>query len=328
MRLDPTRGNALKDLTAYGSEPHALRMGEIHGPEQDYVRGPKRGREKGAEGKVKLMPRYGSPAVIDISALVASPSTAVVRQRDRVAAALSQLSPEEWSVPSRCAGWSIQDVAEHLVSVNQFWVLSVGAGLLDEPSRFLASFDPVTVPAALVERARGEESTTTLEKLNASNAELAKLLNSMSDVDWMKLAEAPPGHLAMEAVCAHALWDAWIHERDILLPLGRAQWIEPDEVATALVYAASLGPAFYLNAGEPRAGSLAVRANHPDIEFVVEVSDQVRVRLDSVTDPTAVIVGDAVDLIERFSVRTSLPTVADEHRWLVDGLQQAFAAPG
>jgi uncharacterized protein (TIGR03083 family) len=277
---------------------------------------------------VELTPRYDGPAVIDVDALVSDPSAVVMRQRNRLAGALSQLSSEEWATPSRCEGWSVQDVAEHLAGVNQFWLLSIGAGLRGEPTRLLASFDPVTVPAAMVERARGASPATTLEKLAANNADLNALLGSMSESDWAKPAEAPPGHIAVRAVCAHALWDAWIHERDVLLPLGHDQQIEPDEVATALAYAAALGPAFYLNTGQALSGSLAVQARHPDLAFTLDVCDQVTVRLGARTDATALVEGDAVDLLESFSCRAPYPLVADDHRWLVDGLHRAFGAVG
>jgi uncharacterized protein (TIGR03083 family) len=277
---------------------------------------------------MRLTPRYDGSAVIDVAALVADPSEAVIRQRNRLTGALAQLSSDEWSSPSRCEGWSVQDVAEHLAGVNQFWLLSIDAGLRGEPSRLLASFDPMTVPAAMVESARGAAPATTLEKLSASNAELAALLGSLSQSDWAKAAEAPPGHIAVRAVCAHALWDSWIHERDVLLPLQRDQQIQRDEVVTALVYAAALGPAFYLTIGHPSSGSLAVHARHPDLDFTVEVGDEVRVRLGAVTDATAVVEGNAVDLLEGFSCRAPHPHVADDHRWLVDGLHKVFDAAG
>ena len=38
----------------------------------------------------------------------------------------------------------------------------------------------------------------------------------------------------MSDVLHHALWDAWIHERDVLLPLGVSPTEEPDEVAALL----------------------------------------------------------------------------------------------
>ena len=273
---------------------------------------------------MQFRPRYDGPPVIDVDAVVVDPSRAVIDQRARLAAALSDLSSRQWATASRCAGWSIQDVAEHLVSVNRFWVYSIAAGLRGEPTRFLESFDPVTVPAAIVEAARGEEPATTLEKLAASNSELATLLRSLSAGDWTKLAEAPPGHLALRAVCAHALWDAWIHERDVLLPLGLEQQIDPGEITPSLAYVAALAPAVHLNAGKVRKGSLAVQAHDPELSFTVQVGEQVTVVPESLAGAGAVVTGRAVDLLEGLSSRAPLPVVAEEDRWLVDGLQRAF----
>lgn len=279
---------------------------------------------------MKLAPRYDGPPVIDVDGVVTDPTVALVRQRERLAGSLAALSPEQWAAPSRCEGWSVQDVAAHLVSVNRFWVLSIGAGLRGEPSRLLESFDPVAVPAAIVASARGAAPASTLEELTASNGELAALVGSVVDADWALSAEAPPGHLGLRAVCAHALWDAWVHERDVLLPLGQDPPTEPDEVAIALSYAAALGPAFYLNAGTGRRGSLTVRASGPEVTFTVEVTQQVTVRPgapDAAGAAGATLAGDAVGLLERLSCRGPEPAVAEDDRWLVDGLRRAFDSP-
>ena len=50
-------------------------------------------------------------------------------------------------------------------------------------------------------------------------------------------------------VAHHALWDCWVHERDIVLPLGLPTAIEPDEVRACLRYAAALSPAFAISSG-------------------------------------------------------------------------------
>jgi uncharacterized protein (TIGR03083 family) len=281
---------------------------------------------RGAEPS--LNPRYEGPAIIEVGDLVADPSEPFIRQRKRLAEVMSLLSSEEWASPSRCEGWSVQDVAEHLAGVNQFFLLSIGSGLRDEPSQLLASFDPVKVPAAMVERARGAAPAATLERLIESNGELAALLSSVPEDDWAKPAEAPPGHIAVRAVCAHALWDAWIHERDVLLPLGLNQQIETDEVEVALGYAAALGVAFYLISGAARSGSLAVETQHPALAFTVDVGEQVNVRLGAQPDATALVKGEAVDLLEGFSCRGPHPRVPIDHRWLVDGLHQVFDVSG
>lgn len=274
---------------------------------------------------MKSKPRYSGPPVIDLGDMGFDPLP-VIRQRDRLVEVLAQLSGDEWTAGSRCEGWSVQDVAEHLISVNQFWVLSIGAGLREEPTEVLATFDPVTVPAAMVEAARGAAPADTLERLASSNAELATLLRSISESDLRKVAEAPVGHLAIGAVCTHALWDAWVHERDVLVPLGREPEVEPDEVVMALAYAAALGPAYHLNAGTARSGSLVVRGRSPSLQLTVHVARQVKVRRGVLATPSAAIEGDAVDLVEALSCRGRQPDVDDEHRWLVDGLCNVFTS--
>src|ERR1039457_3430726 len=89
--------------------------------------------------QMRITPRYEGAAVINVDAVVRSPSAALVRQRARLAKALCGLSTEEWHTPSRCGGWTVQDVVEHLVGVNRFWSLSIQAGLRGEPTRLLAS---------------------------------------------------------------------------------------------------------------------------------------------------------------------------------------------
>jgi hypothetical protein len=64
---------------------------------------------------MRITPRYEGAAVINVDAVVRSPSTALVRQRARLAESLRGLSTEEWNTPSRCGGWTVQDVVEHLI---------------------------------------------------------------------------------------------------------------------------------------------------------------------------------------------------------------------
>ena len=172
--------------------------------------------------RMQLVPRYDGPAVVDLDDVVGDPSGPFIRQRSRLADLLVELGSDEWTAPSRCEGWSVQDVIAHLVGVNRYWIFSIGEGLKGRPTRLLASFDPVTVPAAMVERARGTPPSETLDGFRSTNDELAAMLNPLGDADWSALAEAPPGHVAIRVVVAHALWDSWIHERDVVLPLSRA----------------------------------------------------------------------------------------------------------
>ena len=193
---------------------------------------------------MQLVPRYDGPAVVDLDDVVGDPSGPFIRQRSRLGDLLVELGSDEWTAPSRCEGWSVQDVVAHLVGVNRYWIFSIGEGLKGTPTRLLTSFDPVTVPAAMVEQARGTPPSETLDGFRSTNDELAAMLNPLGDAEWSALAEAPPGHVAIRVVVAHALWDSWIHERDVVLPLSREQPLETDEATLALAYAAALGPAY------------------------------------------------------------------------------------
>ena len=73
---------------------------------------------------------------------------------------------------------------------------------------------------------------------------LAAALDGLDADGWETLAEAPPGHIPIRALALHALWDGWVHERDIVLPLGLDPVEDDDEIRGCLLYAAALGPAF------------------------------------------------------------------------------------
>ncbi len=273
---------------------------------------------------MQLNPRYDGEPVIDLDGVPGDAGAAFVRQRARVADALSELTPERWSAQTRCEGWSVQDVVEHLVGVNRFWALSIGAGLRGEPTRVLATFDPVAVPAAMVVAARGRPPSETLMDFASTNDELAQLLDGVRDGEWSLAAEAPPGHLAIRTVVAHGLWDAWIHERDVLLPLGTVPGVEADEVMIALAYAAALGPAFHCTTGTGTVATMAVVGSDPEVGLTLDVGSSVVVRAGAEAGATATVRGRSVDLLDALSRRAPMPEIEAEHRWLLRGLAEAF----
>ncbi len=276
---------------------------------------------------MRLTPRYGdSPVIsIDVRAGAAHP---MVGQRARLEAFLRDLSEEEWLQPSRCAGWTVQDVVSHLTTVNGFWALAIGAGAAGKPTRYLSTFDPVTSPAELVEQGRGAGVAETLEQFAASCAGLAAVVEGLTEEDWLKPAEAPPGHLPITLVADHGLWDAWVHERDILLPLGRTPEEDGVEVLTCLRYVAALGPAFGVCAGAAEVGSTVLEVTDPDARIVVTVEgDAVRVHDGPVPDGAMTGGGDAVQILEMLSLRDTAVMAPEAVRSLTAGLALTFDQP-
>jgi uncharacterized protein (TIGR03083 family) len=276
---------------------------------------------------VLLTPRYGDRPVVAVDTRSPGPHP-VVQQRRRLQELLADLPPDDWQRPSRCAGWSVQDVVTHLVSTNGFWTLSIQAGLAGEPTRFLGSFDPVATPAQLVDQVQGTPVADTLQQLSESNEALAAAVEALDEDGWATLAEAPPGHVPIRLVADHALWDAWVHERDILLPLGRTPVEDADEVRTCLRYGAALGTAFALCAGGAPSTPVALSVHDPDLDLVVTVDgDVVRVHDGPPPADAALGGGPAVEVLEMLSTRDvgTRPPPAVER--LTAGLRTAFDQP-
>ena len=272
---------------------------------------------------MRLTPRYGPTAIIALDGDPAAIAEPCIRQRRRFLAMIQGLTEDEWAHPSRCDGWSARDVAVHLGSTNGFWEASIRLGVDGTPTQMLATFDPVQTPAQMV--ADSTLSTDEIvETFAASSESLADLLRGLRPGDWTQQAEAPPGHVNVSAVVHHALWDAWIHERDIALPLGRTPQAEPDEVIASIRYVAALTPALALAAGAEGRAGFDVSVSDPDASFHVEVSDDVLVT-GGTTGSELELVGSSVDLLEALSFRQPLDQmIPPELDWAFGGLGAAF----
>lgn len=268
-----------------------------------------------------LAPRYDDRGFLRFDLDVGDVGGASIRQRRRLADLLAAFDDEQWLTESRCASWTSRDVVDHLTTTNNFWALSIGAGLAGEPTRMLSSFDPVTSPPALLDRARS--TADVLAGLVASNEALDGAIAAIDD--WDVLAEGPPGHVPVTAVVAHALWDAWVHERDILLPLGLEPVVAVDEVRVALIYSAALSPLFAVSCGAGERGALMAHSTNPEVRVVVEVDGGVRVHDGPAPDGALIVAGDAVDLVEALSHRAELDVAVEpDQRWLLAGLARVF----
>lgn len=271
-----------------------------------------------------LSPRYDDKPVVSVGVREAG-AHPIIKQRARLEWVLRSLTPEQWQHPSRCEGWTVQDVVIHLTSATQFWAISIQSGATGEPTRFLASFDPVESPAQLVDQARGVPTADTLEQFSANCAALAAAIGGLGDADWDALAEAPTGHVPIRLVADHALWDSWIHERDVVVPLGLTPVVEEDEVLTALRYCAALGRAFEVTSGAAEPSAVVLEATEPAARVVVEVdAGAVRVHDGSAPAGSPTATASAAALVDMLSLRDSGEPVPDAVRALTAGLATIF----
>jgi uncharacterized protein (TIGR03083 family) len=276
---------------------------------------------------MRVTPRYDGPAVIAIDGPLDDQLVPVTRQRRRFLEMLAGLSDEQWRAATRCEQWNVQDVASHLVGVDAFWQWSITSGLAGEPTRVLDNFDPAATPATLIEPLRALPPTEVLAQLVASMDGFLDTLASLDDEGWATPVETPAGYVPARLLAHHALWDCWVHERDIALPLGLEPPVEPDEVAASMRYAAALSPGFLINDGPGCEGRFGVDARGPDTQFWLDIDGTtVRVHDGAAPAGTPCLRGDAVALLEALSIRAPLPADAPrEWQDLIAGLSTAFA---
>jgi uncharacterized protein (TIGR03083 family) len=274
---------------------------------------------------MRLSPRYDGPPIVSIAGSPDDQLAPLLRQRRRLEATLVDLDEDEWHAATRCDDWTVQDVVAHLIGVNAFWQMSVLSGLAGTPTRVLVDFDPAATPAMMVGPMRALAPAEILDQFVSSNDGFLGAIAELDAEGWETLAETPPGHVPIRLLAHHALWDSWVHERDIELPRGVTPPIEPDEVLSSLRYAAALSPAIAVNSGNAIAGVFRVEATDPELSFAVQVGQSVAVRDGSAPSDAPCLRGGAVELVEALSIRAPLPaSTPPEWHQLLEGLASAF----
>jgi len=275
---------------------------------------------------MQLAPRYGNQAVLTMDPTFPRPDRALAAQRRRQEELFARFGPSHWSAGTRCDGWSVRDVVAHLVTVNRFWLASVRAGLAGEPTTMLDGFDPARHPAKLLAQLDDLDGPAVLDAYRATNDELLRTVTDLPPAAWSRTAESPLGHVAVDRVIDHGLWDAWVHEHDIRLDHGLAPAGEPDELAACLRFAAAVGPAMAGLGIDGFTGTFVVDATDLDRPFTVEVSTSVAVFDRGAAPGTPTLRGDSVELIDALSLRRPLPADAPpEAEALVACLATAFS---
>jgi uncharacterized protein (TIGR03083 family) len=122
---------------------------------------------------------------------------------------LRSLSAEEWEAPSRCAAWTVGDVARHAVGS----MADVVAGRLD-------GLGTPEVTEREVEERAGKTAAEMADERAEVRKATAGMLPIFDDDAWA--APAPGGYEGSLGDGVEALWyDFWLHADDIRAAIGR-----------------------------------------------------------------------------------------------------------
>ncbi|MEW2289419.1 maleylpyruvate isomerase N-terminal domain-containing protein [Streptomyces sp. NPDC047841] len=158
------------------------------------------------------------------------------RRRHAFFELLQDISTSSWGMPSRCSDWSIHQVVRHVRDAAKIHVARLRGSAFPFTDS-AGTFDPKTSPSAWLTRSEGETPHDTLLQLREILDEENRLLEGRLSP---KVADLVPGplrrklHWSVNSV--HTLWDAWMHERDICLPLGLKVEMKDDETRLMAMY--------------------------------------------------------------------------------------------
>lgn len=238
----------------------------------------------------------------------AAPANAWRAHRARLRAWLAALTDDEWSGPTRCELWDVSKLVQHLASGSQFLGYTLHKAGRGTATTLLTDFDPhgmVQERAAMLGDMRTQEALDTLASMDAS---VDAQLKTIAEVGWSSMAEAPLGHFAAHLSVNHFLFDSWVHEYDLMLPLHQNPVIETPEVEAVVAYLLALA-----TVATGSTTSLDVRLTEPDLRIgLAVVNDVARVAVGSVPDGAAVVEGTAQAVVDRTTGRRGGPVRGDE----------------
>lgn len=292
--------------------------------EQGMVRLPSSG--SATMGLMELRPRYDRTPAIDLRVDPESIRQPMLTQRRRLIDLVASLDDGQLAAPSRCEAWSVAGVLAHLVDVDRFWAVSATSGAAGSPTRFLEHFDPEATPRAMVDDWAGVSPADTRARLVDATTALCDLVDGLDGEWWTATAESPAGHVTLDAMLAHALWDGWTHERDVRIPLGLDPVEDDAELTACLVYVSTLSPALAVSYDPDRLGQLDLIATEPEACLNVDIDDGVAAVSHGEPRPDVPrLTGRAVEVMEGMTQRIPLTHDLDpDDAWLVDGLAEVF----
>lgn len=140
-------------------------------------------------------------------------------QRARFLETFGAFDDDRWSQPSRCGDWDAHTVFRHLTDAAEMQA----AGFTGEPPAFakpMSDFDPQTTPDEWLAHSANETPAETLTRYGRASLVACEAASAAFAAGNDRESGGPYGPAHWSVVTVHVLWDAWIHERDILLADG------------------------------------------------------------------------------------------------------------
>jgi uncharacterized protein (TIGR03083 family) len=216
----------------------------------------------------------------DLDAVEAAVVSMFVAQRRRLLDTVGRFTDDEWGRPTRCAEWDARQVVIHVDGATDGCRMS----LTGEYAIFDGGFSPNDGPKIFVDLRAAEPIPTTLEHFDAAITLAEAAVEAQRGLDPPRTVTSLWGQpIDWRLFVTHFFFDGWIHERDLLLPLGRTPVVVDAEARLAAAYSLYLAAVVSglmdvpLNAtlrlDGPGAATFGISANRDDVVVTVTPFD-------------------------------------------------------
>ena len=202
---------------------------------------------------------------------------------------LDSLTPDQWGIPSSCAGWTVSDVVLHLAQTDDLARASLDGSFGEALAHYAPA--PRDGPAgdvedfaeAVVASERGADGPAVFERWRAGASALREQFAATDPsmrVPWVA------GQLAARTLATTRLAECWIHTGDIADPLGIVR-VPGERIQLIARLAWRTVPYAFARAGRKLSGPVAFELTGPTGDRWDFVPD---------AEPLTTIRGDADDL--------------------------------
>ncbi len=225
-------------------------------------------------------------------------------QAARLVPVLESLTDEQWAAPSRNERWTVQQTMQHVAGV-----LIENVRVIDGLGRtWSADFDPHRSPQEDIDSRADETPAETIAGYVEASRRYREHLATRSDSEERRpMLWGDPADFRLFQLHLH--WDAWIHERDMFVPLE----VDPPDDVEALRFATAYGVLFAGVAVKMAGGEVDVDLAVDDLGGLrLQVSpDAIRVGFEPGGSRSGIHVAGAAALADALAGRGDVAAVVD-----------------
>ena len=150
----------------------------------------------------------------------------LAEHHERVIRGWRSFTADQWGAASRNERWSVHQTVRHVADAMERGAAVAGG---DDELESLDGFDPRSTPNGWLETSIGESPAATIARFDGAARRFRDAVRTRLASDDDRRATTVYGEAHWTMNVAHLLWDSWIHERDVLVPLGIQQRSPGDE---------------------------------------------------------------------------------------------------